>query len=179
MSVSRKIALFVKREVAEVLPPTIYFLCTFNIIALTTSMILQEFGIVLPLHLKATALAMVVGKVVLVVNKMRFLRRFDGSPLIYPILFKSIIYTIFVFVTRLLEEWIHALIDLGRISGTGQYMSEHIVWDLFLAAQIWIFVLLALYVTAVEVSRILGFNRRQWVAALFKDQPQGIIARIA
>ena len=40
-----------------------------------------------PLPLKDFA-----GKAVLVVDNLRFMRRFDGAPLIQPILFKSAIY---------------------------------------------------------------------------------------
>ena len=48
----------------------------------------------------ATTAALVVGKVVLVVDKLPFLRHFDYAPLVQPVLFKSIVYTFFVFVAR-------------------------------------------------------------------------------
>lgn len=37
------------------------------------------------------------GKAVLVAEKMPFMRRFDGAPLIQPILFKTVVYWAFVF----------------------------------------------------------------------------------
>jgi hypothetical protein len=39
----------------------------------------------------------VAGKAVLVADKMPFMRRFDGAPLIQPILFKTVVYWAFVF----------------------------------------------------------------------------------
>jgi len=40
----------------------------------------------------ATMAALVVGKSVLVANVMPFLRRFDTTPIIRPVLFKTIVY---------------------------------------------------------------------------------------
>ncbi len=45
------------------LPPTIYFLCTFKVVALTTSMVLEQFEIHVSTHAVATMLALLVGKV--------------------------------------------------------------------------------------------------------------------
>ena len=74
------------------LPPTIFFFFGFNLILFTRWMTLQEQGIPFTNSFAATLLALLVGKAVLVVDNLRFMRRFDGAPLIQPILFKSSIY---------------------------------------------------------------------------------------
>ena len=78
-------AAFIKHEFFQVLPPTIYFLVAFNIVVLTTAMVLNEFEVHVSGHAAATILALVVGKVVLVVDKVKYVRRFDSRPLVYPI----------------------------------------------------------------------------------------------
>ena len=70
----RKMLEFTKHELIQVLPPTIFFLCAFNVVALTTAMVLQEFKIHIATYAVATMLALVVGKAVLVVNKLSVLR---------------------------------------------------------------------------------------------------------
>src|SRR5260370_17259658 len=55
----------------------------------------------------ATIAAFVVGTAVLVANKMPLLRRYDRAPLIQPILFKTAVYWLIVFVARLLERFVH------------------------------------------------------------------------
>ena len=54
MPEAQKLFALVKHEVLQVLPPTIYFLCMFNIVALTTSMVLEQFEIHVSAHAVAT-----------------------------------------------------------------------------------------------------------------------------
>ena len=79
-------------QVKHVLPPTIFFFVGFNLILWTKRQILEEQGIEFGGFLTATAAALLVGKAVLVTDNMPFMRRFDGAPLIQPILFKSAVY---------------------------------------------------------------------------------------
>ena len=73
-------------QVNHVLPPTIFFFFGFNLILFTRWMTLQEHGIPFTNFFGASLAALLVGKVVLVVDNLRFMHRFDGAPLIQPIL---------------------------------------------------------------------------------------------
>jgi hypothetical protein len=100
--------------------------------------------------------ALVVGKAVLVADKMPFLRIFDNAPLIRPILFKAVVYCIFVFIARFLENVIHYVFDEGRLLGVLPYIADHFSWHRFLFVQIWVFVLFLIYTTASEINALLG-----------------------
>ncbi len=100
-------------QVKYMLPPTIFFFFGFNLILFTRWMTLQEYGIPFTNFFAASLAALLVGKAVLVVDNLRFMRRFDGAPLIQPILFKSTIYWLCVFVFRLAEGLLHFLGDGG------------------------------------------------------------------
>ncbi len=63
-------AAFIKQEFFQVLPPTIYVLVTFNIVVLTTAMVLKEFEVHISGHAAATMLALIVAKFLLVVDKI-------------------------------------------------------------------------------------------------------------
>jgi hypothetical protein len=145
-------------EFRHALPPTIFFIIGFNLILLTKHLILAEYMIQFTGFFVATAAALVVGKTVLVADKMPFLRRFDNAPLIRPILFKAAVYTFLVFMVRLLEAFVHYLIG-GGVIGTGGFL-DHLVddfsWHRFAATQIWIFVLFLIYVTGNELNGLLG-----------------------
>lgn len=95
---------FVIKEIKEVIPPTIFFIISFNIIVLTTQLILDDYLQKFANFAVATTTALVVGKAVLVANSMPLLRRFDRAPLIQPILFKTIVYFTMVFIVRFLEK---------------------------------------------------------------------------
>src|SRR5262249_12895189 len=83
---------FLLREFLEILPPTIFFFIGFNLIVLTTNLLLADYGAQFASFMIATASALIVGKAVLVANAMRAIRRYDSAPLIRPILFKTFFY---------------------------------------------------------------------------------------
>src|SRR4051794_7005649 len=99
----------------HVLPPTIFFFVGFDLILWTKRLILEEHGVEFSGFLTATLAALLVGKAVLVTDKLPFMRRFDGAPLIQPILFKSAIYWLCVLIARLAERLVHFLLAGGRV----------------------------------------------------------------
>ena len=143
-------------QVRHVLPPTIFFFLGFNLILFTRWMTLQEHGIPLTNFFTATLAALLVGKAVLVVDNLRFMHRFDGAPLIQPILFKSTIYWLCVFVFRLAEGLFHFLRAGGALADFPGYVDEQFQWPRFLAIQIWLMVLFLVYVTAHEFNTLFG-----------------------
>ena len=145
-------------ELHEVIPPTVFFFVGFNLILFTKRLFLQQYLIEFTGFFIATTGALIVGKVVLVADKMPILRRFDYAPLAYPIVFKTVVYTALVFVVRLIEAFIHYLVSGGALGG-GRFI-EHALgefsWARFIATQMWIFVLFLLYVAANELNNLLG-----------------------
>ena len=153
-----RIGSFVLHEVREVIPPTLFFFVGFNLILFTKRLFLADYLIEYAGFLIATTSALIVGKVVLVANKMPVLRRFDHAPLAYPVLFKTLIYTVLVFVARLLEALVHYLIEGGHLGG-GQFVDGLLgsfSWSRFIAIQLWIFVLFLIYVITRELNQLLG-----------------------
>jgi hypothetical protein len=153
-----KLRAVLAHEFRLLLPPTIFFFIGFNLILLTKRLILADYLIQFSGFFVATTAALVVGKVVLVADKLPFLRRFDHAPLAQPILFKTAVYTVLVFVARLLEAFVHYLIE-GGVVGRGGFF-DHVLgsfrWDHFIATQMWIFVLFLVYVTASELNDLVG-----------------------
>jgi hypothetical protein len=145
-------------EFYEILPPTIFFFVGFNLILFTKRLILEDYLIQFAGFAIATAAALIVGKSVLVANAMPFIKRFDYAPLAQPILFKTVVYTVFVFVARLIEAFIRYLFESGAIGG-GRFIEEQLgsfSWHQFIATQMWIFVLFLVYTTATELSELFG-----------------------
>jgi hypothetical protein len=77
--------------------------------------------------------ALVVGKAVLVANKIPLLRRYDRAPLIQPILFKTGFYWVIVFFVRLLERFVHFLLEGNTPVDFGSYLMTTFSWHRFLA----------------------------------------------
>src|SRR5260370_33020746 len=103
-------------QVKHVLPPTIFFFVGFNLILWTKRLILEEHGVEFSGFFTATLAALLVGKAVLVTDKLPFMRRFDGAPMIQPILFKSAINWLCVLVVRPVERLRHLIAAAGAIA---------------------------------------------------------------
>jgi hypothetical protein len=146
---------FAIHEFKEIIPPTIFFAIGFNLIIFTQRTILADDLFQFVGLMVATVAALVVGKAVLVANAMPFLKRFDNAPLVQPILFKTVVYWAFVFVARLLEGYIHYMIDERRIVGFFRFLLSEFSWHRFIFVQTWILILFLIYTTGVELNRYL------------------------
>jgi hypothetical protein len=153
----RRAGIWFLHELCEILPPTIFFMIGFNLVALTTNLILAQYSVAFASFMLVTAAALVVGKAVLVANTLPFLGRYDRAPLIQPILFKTVVYWAIVFVVRLLEHFVRfCLVEHNPIANFLPHMVATFSWDRFAAIQIWIFVLFLIYVTGSELNHLFG-----------------------
>jgi hypothetical protein len=147
---------FVLKELKELLPPTVFFAISFNLLALTIQLILADYLLHLWNFMLATTAALVVGKAVLVADALPFSRRCDKAPMIQAVLFKTIVYWAVVFLVRFLEKLVEYGFGGGTLSGIPEYVTTHFTWDRFAAIQIWIFVLFLVYTSGAELNARLG-----------------------
>jgi len=147
---------FVVKEFEEMLPPTIFFAVGFNLIVLTTNLILSDYEVQFTTFLLATTGALIVGKSVLVANALPFFRRFDNAPLIQPVLFKSGIYFAAVCAVRFLEKLIEFLVHGGALRDLPDYVATHFTWHRFFAIQLWVLVLFLIYTFISELNALFG-----------------------
>ena len=167
---ARRVGAFLLREFLEILPPTIFFIIGFNLIVLTTNLILADYGAQFASFMLATAAALIVAKALLVANAMPVIRRFDRAPLIRPILFKTVFYSVAVLIARMLEHWIEYLLSKDYVfGGFLRHEIANFSWDRFIAIQLWIVVLFLIYVTASEFNRLFG-ERELW-DIMFTSRP--------
>src|SRR5215813_4329780 len=144
-------------ELRSALPPTIFFFVGFNFIVLTTNLLVAEYGAAVSSFMLATVAALVVGKAVITANSTPFIKLFDRAPLIQPIVFKTAVYWVAVFLARLGERFVHFSVVDGNPPGEfpGHLISTF-SWQRFSAISLWILVLFLIYVTASEFTQLLG-----------------------
>jgi len=147
---------FLLHELRLVLPPTIYFFCAFNLIAFTTTLLTHGYWFGLANFLTATTLALIVGKAILVTNKFRAIDRFRNAPLIKPILYRTLFYSLVVMLFRMVELFIHFSFDSNGFRVAFTEAADAFTWHRFVAIQIWLFTCFLIYVTATELSVALG-----------------------
>ena len=94
------VSAFLIKELKEVLPPTVFFAVSFNLLVLTIDLVLADYVRTFFSFLVATTTALVVGKSVLLADTLPLLRRFNTAPMIQTVLFKTSIYWAVVFLVR-------------------------------------------------------------------------------
>ncbi len=170
-----KILNFLKKEFLEVLPAVIFFFIAFHLIALTESLILREYGVPVSTTVLVTVSALVIGKAILIADKLPFINRFPNKPLIYNIAWKTFIYLLIALFFRYLEALIPRLFKYQSWSLAHQHLQQEIVWPHFWAVQIWLLMLLLGYSIGREIVRAMG--KRKILEMFFGVQKIDSISR--
>ena len=144
------------KQVKHAIPPTLFFFVGFNLILWTKALILQEHGSEFSGFFTALLAALLVGKAVLVTDNLPFMGRFNGAPLIQPILFKTAIYWVCVLSVRIAEELVRFVVAGGASADFANHLNSHFSFPRFLSIQIWLMVLFLVYVTIHELNELFG-----------------------
>jgi hypothetical protein len=156
--VARTIAWFT-RQVVHVAPAFIFFFVAFNFVNQTTRLMVgAEHVPVFSIVFLAVA-AGVLAKVLLVVDHAPFVDLFHGRPLIYGIVWKSVLYSAGVFTVRFLEHLIEFAKDEGGLPSGFRRMRAEFAWNVFFAGQAWYAALFVVFVTVRELARAVGSDR--------------------
>ena len=122
----------------------------------TKRLVLEEHGIDFSAFFTAMLAALLVGKAALATDHLPFMRRFDGAPMIQPIIFKTAIYWLCILIVRLAEELVQFLANGRTVTDFPTYLIESLSWSRFLSIQIWLMALFLVYVTVHELNTLFG-----------------------
>ena len=148
----------VKHEFFEVIPPTIFFLISFHIVVLDRALMAREFGLPISSMLNATIGALLVAKVVLVADMLPAINRFPEKPLIYNVVWKTVLYVGASLLVHYLEHLIPLWWRLG-FTAANEHLWSELVWAHFWAIQLWLVVLIFIYCVMRELVRVIGRDR--------------------
>lgn len=158
-----------KHELSELIPVTLFFVCAFNLLALTGRLMLHQYGIKPSSVMTATVLALVVAKVVVIADHFKLVNRFPEKPLAYNVVWKTLIYFSASFAFRYIEHLVRARLKTDSLAQAHHHLMDEVVWPHFWAIQIWLFILLLVYCTARELVRAVG---RERVVRLYFHDPK-------
>lgn len=151
-----KLAKTIKHELAELVPPTIYFFVILHIVAFLRVLMNKNTGIELATTMSITVAALILGKSVLLANALPFINCFPEKPLIWNVCWKTVLY----FLVALLIHYLEHLYDFWKVApgfaAANQKLLAEIVWPHFWAIQILLAVLIFMYCVTSELARIVG-----------------------
>jgi hypothetical protein len=145
-----------KREFISYWINVLYLSIVFGLFTWYRRLILARYDIAYMHYGVAIVEALVLAKVILIGDMMGLSRHyFEGKPLIYPTLYKSLVFTLFVAVFRMMEETITGFMKgkgmdgwLETLHGTGKYE--------FLAHGLMVFFMFIPFFAFKEIGKILG-----------------------
>jgi hypothetical protein len=158
-----------KHEFLQVIPPTIFFFVAFTLILATQRLILRQYGIPLMGFGGAVIGALIVGKVVLIVDALPFVNKFPGKPLLYNTLWKTFIYFLAVMLFRYLEHVVPLVFEHQDFLEANRRLVDEIVWPHFWLIQMWLMVLFFVYCAMRELVGAIG---RETVVRMFLGGPR-------
>jgi hypothetical protein len=151
-----KLGRWIAHEFREVLPPAIFFLLGFHMLALTRSLMLREYRVHVASAAGATVGALLVAKVVLIADSLPVINRFPQKPLAYNVAWKTTIYLLAALVVHYLEHLVPLWWRLGDLGTANHQLLGEIVWPHFWVVQLWLVVLLFMYCAMRELIRAIG-----------------------
>lgn len=155
-----KIISKLKYMLVEVIPTAVFFFIAFQVIAITRDLMLETHGTYLSTLAATAILALIIGKVVVVVDLSPFMNLFSDKPLIYNVVWKTGFYFLAVLLVRYLEHIVPLVIESGDlVTANRQLFGQEIFWPRFWFVQIWLIVLFFIYCTIREFGRVLGHKR--------------------
>lgn len=147
---------WVKNEIIHAIPAILFFFIAFNLVHLTEGLMLRPGDMRFTNALGATIGAIIMGKIIIIVNTFRFINAFPNQPLIYNITWKFIIYSFFIILFQLIDYFIHQSYHHGSLSIGFHNLIAELKLPLFWGVQIWVLMSFLIYIIFSEFARVLG-----------------------
>lgn len=163
----------VKKEIDELIPPTIYFFFGLSLIAIIRGLMLEGTGLPVSSLPQIGLAALIMGKAVLLADMMPFINRYPSKPLIYNVVWKSVIYLFVATGIHYVERLIHFWRQLGSFDAANQALFDEAIWPHIAAVEIIIGILVIAYCTFTELERVLGGDNMR--AIFFGHPPKQIV----
>lgn len=167
-----KVGALVVREIREALPPFVFFLVLFHLIALTKAVLLDDYSITALRATFATVGALIVAKAILVVEALPIARLPTVSRMV-QLLWKTLLFAAVALAFRFLEEFIPLVSKYGGIEAAADRVLEEVHWPLFWVAALWIVLSLFFYCVAFELVRAVGPENARRVLLGRRGDPAG------
>ena len=148
-----------RRVFREILPAFIFFFVMFHILAVSRSLVLRQYGIIVPASAAATIGALIVAKAVLIAGRLPVLNLYPRRPLIDTVILKTLAFSLITLLFLAAEQFIHLSVRYGNASEAWVRMRCEVSWPAFWLRQMWFSVLLFFYCAAGELVRALGADR--------------------
>jgi hypothetical protein len=154
----------VRIELIEYAFNVVYLMLVFTAFTQYRRFLLAEYSIAYTNYWVALLGALILGKVIMIGSVFRLGRWLEHKPLIFPTIYKAVLFSAFVVVFRVVEYAIQGLLHGdGLAAALGEFVAQKGI-DEVLANSLVVVVALIPFFAVKELGRVLG---RERIAALF------------
>lgn len=150
---------WLKKELIEVFPAVLYFLAALSLINLTENLMLKDSGIRYASYSRIFVGALIVGKVILVADLFLFVDLYRGRPLIYNTLWKTGFYAFMSLLFRVGDLALGSMLKYKSVLIAQQHILAELAEPRFWAIQLWLVILLLIFVASKELIGAIGVDR--------------------
>ena len=142
-------------EFTEYWMNVIYMVLIFSAIIFYRRLVLAHYEIYLDDYFSGVIKALVIAKVVMIGAFLRISRKFEHKPLIYPVLYKAVLFTIWVMLFDIVEIYLRALIQSPSLVEAFHELENHLT-TIWLGGALLIFFSFIPFFAFKELVRVLG-----------------------
>jgi len=150
-----------KEEFFAVLPPTIFFFVSLHLVAFIRVLMAKGSQIPIGSTISIAVAALILGKAVLIADMLPGINRYPDKPLVYNVAWKTAIYLLVAAILHYLERLFDFSRQAGSVAAGNEKLLAEIVWPHFWAVQIILFMLIVMYCTMRELTRVIGKEKVQ------------------
>jgi hypothetical protein len=148
-----------KEELLALVPPTVFFFVALHLFALVRALMTQGTGLPPSSSVQIAIAALIIGKAVVLADLWPPINRFPERPLIYNIVWKTVIYYAAASVIHYLERLYDFSKAAGGIAAGNHKLIAEMIWPHFFALQVVLLLIIFNYCVIRELGRAMGEAR--------------------
>jgi len=152
-----------KGGITKFLATAVFFSTGFCLILVAERLVTKGSGIEIAGFFQALIGGLIVAVVLLIVDSLPIVHAFQGKPLIYTIAWKSLLYIAVSLVYRYVKPLLSYVFQGMGISAAHSRALQQFMLPKTWAADMWVAMLLVVYVTMQELSRVIGNNQFKYM----------------
>jgi hypothetical protein len=144
------------REYRKFAAVVLFFFIGFMLIFVLLKLFILQYSIEFYAFSKAAIGALILGKVVLVMDKLKFGRGFDSYPRAVAVVYKTFVYGLAVIAVGIADRLIHACRQAGNLREALHVVIARTNLNHFLAVVLLISLIICAYFVMLEINRAMG-----------------------
>lgn len=149
---------FIKKEILEMLPPTLYALVAFSIVVYARILMGSHPNLSLTNYTAAIIGALIVGKSVLIADALPLFKWFRKR-LIINVAWRVLLYMSIIFLFQLLEELIPLWSKYDSFISAASHLFDEVVWSRFWASHIILSMFIIFYSFITAMIGVIGYDQ--------------------